>query len=185
MAIGQGDLIVTPIQMAVSYAALVNGGVVWEPKLGMKITRKELEERTRTVHKFLDDGDACPSESGCAPASAQLKLDATEFGIIQQGLNGVISHGAGTANDAFAGYPGTTFPVAGKTGTAELGETNLSDAWFISYAPAFGPEYVLSVYVEKAGHGGETAAPIARDIWEGVAGIDNTADVSLGHDEST
>jgi penicillin-binding protein 2 len=173
MAIGQGDLIVTPIQMAVTYAALINGGVVWEPRVVSELARNNEKGNSKTIKEFT------------APEAGRLPLDATEFGVIQQGLIDVVASGAGTANDAFGGYPLSSYQVAGKTGTAELGETDLSDAWFISYAPAYSPRYVLSVYIEKAGHGGETAAPLARDIWEAVSGIDNDTDFQIGQDAST
>ncbi|MGH2694214.1 MAG: penicillin-binding transpeptidase domain-containing protein, partial [Actinomycetota bacterium] len=84
----------------------------------------------------------------------------------------------------FAGFPTDRFPLAGKTGTAQIGETDLNYAWFISYAPADAPEYVIAAYLERAGHGGESAAPIARQIYEGIFGIDQETDVRLGSDAS-
>jgi penicillin-binding protein 2 len=78
------------------------------------------------------------------------------------------------------------YPVAGKTGTAQVGSTELNKnfAWFISYAPSDDPEYVIAVYIEKAGHGGESAAPVARQIYEGIFGLDEETDVQLGQDIS-
>ena len=91
----------------------------------------------------------------------------------------------GTAAGAFAGFPLDQFPVAGKTGTAQIGETAYNRAWFVSYAPADDPQYVVAVYLNYAGHGGESAAPVAREIYEGIFNLDqSTGDVQLGQDAS-
>jgi penicillin-binding protein 2 len=95
-----------------------------------------------------------------------------------------VSGSGGTATSAFAGFPLSQYPVAGKTGTAQLGTTGINDAWFISYAPANAPKYVIAVYIERAGHGGESAAPVARQIYEGLFHIDNTIQIGSGHDFS-
>jgi penicillin-binding protein 2 len=173
MSIGQGDLIVTPTQMAVTYAAIANGGQVVKPRIGWKLARAdEIGGEERVVREF-------------EPAVAEtLPLDDVELDAIHDGLVSVVSGANGTATGAFAGFPTGEYPIAGKTGTAELGETDLSDAWFISYGPADVPRYVISVYVEKAGHGGESAAPIAREIWEGIFELDDETVVQLGQDAS-
>jgi penicillin-binding protein 2 len=193
MAIGQGDLIVTPLQMAVTYAAIANGGTVWEPRVAMAVAEDELEEGADPLSKKRTKKSADVTrdslrgediiESIEAVKAAELPLDDTELAVIRQGLELVVSSAQGTAAPAFAGFPLDRFPVAGKTGTAELGG-GLNDAWFISYGPADDPRYVISVYLERAGHGGESAAPVARQIWEGIAGIDKRTDVSLAEDES-
>jgi penicillin-binding protein 2 len=209
MSIGQGDLKVTPIQMAASYAALVNGGIVWEPRMGYEVRRPpvqeqdELEEtQTRTgTDPQSEDGDAQSkvtekvevSKSKLikeikAPKGSMLPLDETELGAIREGLEAVVA--SGTAASSFAGFPLDRFPVAGKTGTAQRGETGENDSWFLSYGPANDPGYVIAVYVEQAGHGGTTSAPIARQIWEGIAelegvqGVDASTEVSLASDGS-
>jgi penicillin-binding protein 2 len=76
------------------------------------------------------------------------------------------------------------YPIAGKTGTAQIGTSIFNDAWFVSYGPLPNPRYVIAIYVQKAGHGGESAAPIARQIWESILGIDKNATVTLGQDQS-
>lgn len=194
MAIGQGDLIVTPLQMAVTYAAIANGGTVWEPRVATAVAEDELEEgadpSSKQGKKKPDaeiTGDALRGEdiieSVEAREAGRLGLDETELAAIRQGLELVVSSPQGTAASAFAGFPLDKFPLAGKTGTAELGG-GLNDAWFISYGPTDDPRYVISVYLERAGHGGESAAPVAREIWEGIAGVDKKTDVSLAEDES-
>lgn len=194
MAIGQGDLIVTPLQMAVTYAAIANGGTVWEPRVAMAVAEDALDEgadasqeQGKGKPKAKTTGDALLGEdileSIEAGEAGQLPLDELELASIRQGLEAVVSSPRGTAASAFEGFPLDKFPVAGKTGTAQLGG-GLNDAWFISYGPSNDPQYVISVYLERAGHGGESAAPVAREIWEGIAGVDKKTDVSLAHDES-
>jgi penicillin-binding protein 2 len=174
MAIGQGDLITNPLQMAVAYAAIANDGYVLQPRLASEIAFSAEDEENKEVVKEFEP-----------TPRAELGLDATALGQIRQGLVEVTTHGEGTAADAFSGLP---FTVAGKTGTAQLpvkeGEAEQNDAWFISYGPAEDPEYVVAVYAEKAGHGGETAAPIAREIYEGLLGDDRTVDIQIGSDSS-
>jgi penicillin-binding protein 2 len=172
MAIGQGDLLVSPLQMAVTYAAIANGGKVMEPHLGMAIARTNDDGEEDTIHAIKPE------------VVRRLPLDATELAVIRQGLVDVVSGEQGTAAGAFAGFPTDDYPIAGKTGTAQIGEADLNRAWFLSYAPATDPRYVVAVYLEKAGHGGESAAPVARQIYEGLFGIDKRTDVRLGRDFS-
>jgi penicillin-binding protein 2 len=214
MSIGQGDLKVTPIQMATSYAALLNGGIVWEPRMGYEIRKPQVldqdeleatQTRTRPNDETTDSttkraGPAITERVDLSESKlikeirsrkkSTLGLDETQLGVIREGLELVVGGSAGTAAGAFAGFPLEQFPVAGKTGTAQRGETGENDSWFISYGPANDPGYVIAVYVEQAGHGGTTSAPIARQIWEGIAalegvkGLDAGTDVSLASDGS-
>ena len=172
MAIGQGDLLTNPLQMAVTYAALANGGRILQPRLGMALARTDEQGEQKILREFEPK------------VVRKLPLDATELGVIKQGLVDVIEGDNGTAAPAFAGFPTDRYPIAGKTGTAQIGEGDLNRAWFLSYAPADAPRYVISVYLEKAGHGGESAAPVARQIYEGLFGIDKKTDVRLGQDAS-
>lgn len=174
MAIGQGDVLTTPLQMAVATSAVANGGTVWRPQVAMQMARPDENDVEETVRAFEP------------AASAELPLDDLELSVIQQGMVDVVSGPSGTARAAFAGFPLTNIPVAGKTGTAELttGDTNLLDAWFVSYAPADDPKYAVVIYLEKSGNGGESAAPIAREIYEGLFGLDESLDIQLGEDDS-
>ena len=174
MSIGQGDLTVSPLQMAVTFAAIVNGGDVVQPRLGWEVARTD-----------EDTGNSETVKSFKPKVRRKLPLDDTALSEMRAGLEGVTT-GEGTATSAFAGYPMEQYPVAGKTGTAQIGslDSGKNFAWFVSYAPADAPEYVVSVYIEKAGHGGESAAPVARQIFEGIFGIDDETDVQLGQDAS-
>ncbi|MBA2725871.1 MAG: hypothetical protein H0U53_07775, partial [Actinobacteria bacterium] len=109
----------------------------------------------------------------------RLPLNDQELAVLQTGLEDVVSGDSGTAVGAFSGFPLDRFPVAGKTGTAQVGGTDFNRAWFVGYAPADDPQYVISVYMNYAGHGGESAAPVAREIFEGIFNIDDTGDVQV------
>jgi penicillin-binding protein 2 len=172
MSIGQGDMRATPLQMATSYAALANGGTVWAPKIGMALQRQRQDGTIKTLREFKPK------------AVAHLPLDSTDLSVITTGLQEVLSNPNGTGYSAFQGFPLSKYPIAGKTGTAQIGTSVFNDAWFISYGPIPNPRYVIAIYVQKAGHGGESAAPIARQIWESIFGIDKNATVTLGQDQS-
>jgi penicillin-binding protein 2 len=165
IAIGQGDVLVSPLQLAVGYAALANGGTVYSPRVAQAI----VDPATRRVTKKIRPQVARTAK---APAGA--------YGAITAALTTVISGGTGAS--AFAGFPLDQYPVAGKTGTADL-PPNAPFAWFASYAPAGDPRYVVAVMVEQGGHGGETAAPIARRIYQQLFGLDGT-EVTAGRDAS-
>jgi penicillin-binding protein 2 len=177
MSIGQGSMITTPLQMANTYAAIANGGRIWEPQVAWRKSKPDPETgKTQILREFKTE------------VAGRLPLDPAELSVIKTGLVDVIGGDDGTARSAFEGFPLRRAPLAGKTGTAQLSssDTGLNDAWFVSYGPdAYAPEYVISVYVEEAGHGGESAAPIARQIWEGIANVDKKTDeVSLAADSS-
>jgi penicillin-binding protein 2 len=141
MAIGQGEVLLTPLQLANAYATFANGGTRFEPRLSV-------DEQPRAVHQL-----------GLTPAMRQPILE---------GLKGVIAREEGTAYYAFAGFPNATFPVAGKTGTAQVNNKH-DTALFAAFAPADNPQYAVAVVMEEAGFGGTTAAPVARRILQGIA----------------
>lgn len=171
MSIGQGSLAVSPIQMAVTYAALVNGGNVVQPRLGVALGEPagEIGSEEETLREFK------------TKVAARLPLDDTELSVLREGLEDVISGPNGTAGSVFAGFPLDKFPVAGKTGTAQIGalDSGQNYAWFVAYAPSDDPEYVIAAYIHKAGHGGESAAPVVRQIFEGIFGVDDNTDVQF------
>lgn len=175
MSIGQGDLKTNPLQMAIATAAVVNGGEVVQPRLAHALSRQNHATGKAEVVRKLEP-----------KVVADLGLDGAELGAIRQGMVDVVTGPAGTAREAFAGFPFDVVTVGGKTGTAQIGDVDsgLNYAWFISHAPVDDPEYVIAVYLDRAGHGGESAAPIARQIWEGVYGIDKDTGVNLSEDAS-
>ncbi|MBW3588826.1 MAG: penicillin-binding protein 2 [Actinobacteria bacterium] len=151
LSIGQGDLLNTPLQLSRAFAAVANGGTLVQPHLGLKVMEGE------SVVKTIE-----------ANNTEKLPVQPEHIDTIRRGLEGVTTQG--TARGAFSGFPFNQVSVAGKTGTAEL-QTNPPSqpyAWFTAYAPADTPQYVVTVMLEEGGHGGETAAPIARRIIEAI-----------------
>ena len=142
MAIGQGDLLASPLQMALVYAGVANGGTVMQPH----VLKTVLDSEGQAVREVESEVFV---RSGASEAS---------LGVIGRALVDVTEYG--TAEGAFAGF-GVT--VAGKTGTAEVkGKDDY--AWFCAYAPADAPRYAVAVIVEQGGHGGSVAGPAARNI---------------------
>ena len=148
IAIGQGDVQVSPLQLALGYAAIANGGTLYQPHLGQAVLDHETGEVVRAFQ---------PKVTGTVPVPVgALRAVSEALATVPAG---------GTASAAFSGFPLDRIPVAGKTGTADLPPKS-PFAWFASYAPAHDPRYVVVVVVEEGGHGGQTAAPIARKIYQ-------------------
>jgi penicillin-binding protein 2 len=145
LSVGQGDLAANPLQMAVAYATIANGGRVLRPRLGMRI-----EDSAGRALQQLE-----------APTARRLRIDSGFRYAIMEGLRGAASAGGGTSTEVFAGFP---IPVAGKTGTAEKGLGRADQSWYVALAPYPDPKYVVAVTDEAGGFGAETAAPMARRI---------------------
>lgn len=148
LAIGQGYFLASPLQLAVAYAAIANGGNVITPRL---IERAE---------------GTSPEVSRAFGSQTRSKLPVSEGNLneIRRALLAVTQGGLGTARGAFAG---SRVAVAGKTGTAESG-VEAPHAWFACYAPANQPRYVVVVMLENGGFGNEQAAPVARKVIDGL-----------------
>jgi penicillin-binding protein 2 len=158
-SIGQGDVLSTPLQVAASYQAIANDGVLMRPHLGSRIVAQD-----GTVLREIE-----PEPIG------DLGLDGPELAVMREGLERVVMNDRGTGFTAFSGFPLGDIPVAGKTGTAEV-RPRVPFAWFAAYAPADDPEIVIAVNVEEGGGGSQTAAPIARNIFEHYFGIIDAED---------
>jgi penicillin-binding protein 2 len=151
--VGQGEVLVTPLQMAMAYAALANGGTLYAPRIAKAVVGPDGK-----VLRTID-----PKVVGHLPVSAQT------IAYMRNALAAVPTDG--TAKGAFAGFPFGRLAVAGKTGTAEVsGKQNTS--WFASYGPVADPRYAIVVMVEQAGQGGQIAAPAVRQIWDGIYGLE-------------
>ncbi|HJT37543.1 MAG TPA: penicillin-binding transpeptidase domain-containing protein, partial [Actinomycetota bacterium] len=147
MSIGQGDVEATPLQMAVVYAAVANGGNVLVPHLGMQI----LTPAGKVVKTI---GPVVRQRVGAAPSAVSY---------VQRALSEVAIKG--TATFPYRGWPFGSIPVAAKTGSAEIaGKQPFS--WFASYAPANNPQYVVVAVVEQAGFGSQVAGPVVRRIMD-------------------
>lgn len=150
LSIGQGDVTATLLQMAQVYGTIALDGTEPSPHLGRATIAPD---GTRTD---LD-----------VPSTREVDLPGETGRLMRQALADVVRSSSGTAHGAFAGFPLRDWPVAGKTGTAEVfGKEDT--AWFVSYAPTTQPRYVVAVVVSQGGTGGGTAAPIARDIHEAL-----------------
>jgi penicillin-binding protein 2 len=160
-SIGQGHLLVTPLQIATLYALIANGGKLVTPHVGRQV---ELADGT-VVKRF-------------APAPRKrVNVHPYLLESIRAGLEGVThSPEWGTGAAAFAGFP---VGVAGKTGTAER-PPDKDYAWFAGYAPLGDPQLVAVVMIEQGGFGGETAAPAVRQIFAHAFGVARTASVEAG-----
>ncbi len=163
MSIGQGQLLVTPLQVARMMAAVANGGILWKPRL---VQRVEL-------------GDGSLAYSASSKMTGRVDLSPVVWSFLRHALTGVVNEG-GTG--AAARIPGVE--IAGKTGTAQSVAKSDSakgqdHAWFASFAPAEDPEYVVVVLVERGGKGGQVAAPIARQIYQAIF-LEKVAMVGLG-----
>lgn len=151
-SIGQGDVLVTPIQLARAYMALVGDGRLRSPRIGWALFRPD-----GTLVKEIK-----------VPVVGKLPLSPKERAYIKNALSQVASDG--TAAGAFTGFPMKKVKIGGKTGTAEVyGKSDTS--WFASFAPTNDPKYVVVVMVSQGGMGASTAAPAAREIYEGIYGI--------------
>lgn len=146
LAIGQGDLLATPLQMANYTAALANDGIVWKPRLVL-----EFRQRDGTSVKKLD-----PVRAGAA------KTTPTDLSLIRDGMRAVVSDPFGTVYFKFLGFPTA---VAGKSGTAETSSGN-PDAWFIGFAPFDRPTLAIAtLFEEKPGLlGSQDAGAATRQV---------------------
>jgi penicillin-binding protein 2 len=155
LAIGQGETTVSPLQLAVAYSALVNGGTLWEPRLGRAI----VDPDGKVVREIK------AKSRGKVPVSQQV------LGNIKSSLAFTAANGASGSVAFGNGFPLDKVLVGGKTGTAEVfGKQDTS--WFASWAPAdSAAKYVVVAMIEQAGLGAQAAAPVARAIYEGIYGL--------------
>jgi penicillin-binding protein 2 len=149
LAVGQGDLQATPLQMATAYAAIENGGKIVRPHLGLRV----LDSSGRLLQAIQP------------PASHRVSLDPTALFAIRDGLHLAASAKGGTSVDVFNGWNQARYPVYGKTGTAQRfkpGGTESDQSWYVCYVPNGSRPIVIAVTVENGGFGADAAAPIAR-----------------------
>jgi penicillin-binding protein 2 len=154
LATGQGYLLATPLQMAVAYSALANGGYVVTPHIGLAVTSPS--------GKLVQ---ALPSTPRRALPSAYDRYLPT----ILDGLHLAAQGSSGTSDDVFSSFPRAVY---GKTGTAQTNNNPKDDqSWYVAYAPDAKRPIVVAVSVEQGGFGDEAAAPAARLIlakWFGL-----------------
>lgn len=149
MAFGQGETVVSPIQMANAYATFANGGTRYVPQIVAGI----VNQNGKVVTKF-------------APQIAtHVTLSPVDRAAMLAGFEGVISNRMGTAYGTFAGFPLSSYPLAGKTGTASVTGYE-PNAWFVGFGPLPKPQYAVAVVIEHGGFGTTGAAPVVRSIFD-------------------
>jgi penicillin-binding protein 2 len=161
LAVGQGDLLTSPLQMAVAYSTLANaftnGGDGWvvRPHLGMEVDASQ----GRLV------------QSLSFPAQRHVHLNSEDVNLVMQGIHEAASQSGGTSAAVWAGWDQAQHPVYGKTGTAQhIGKEDQS--WYMCYIGDPSRPIVIAVTIEQGGFGAETAAPVARLLasqWFGKA----------------
>lgn len=154
-AIGQGAFTATPLQVAVSYAVLVNGGRLMEP---------------RVVREIVDgDGNITPIDP---PEPMIVDINPATRASLLADLGAVVN--GGTAAAAFSDFGEGVENVGGKTGTAQVSATRDNHAWFVGVAPLDDPRYVVAILIDEGGSGGQVAAPVARHIMQYLMGNEPT-----------
>lgn len=163
VSIGQGDLKITPLQLALMYTGIANRGTVYKPYLVQSVVAPDGNPIVIHEPAILSEYDAASSH----------------WDVLEQGLLAVISGSRGTARNAFANFP---VPVAGKTGSAQVDGNRDSHAWFAAYGPVPNPEIVVAVLIEHGGGGGGNAAPVACRVMAAYFGITLAEDDPDGAD---
>jgi penicillin-binding protein 2 len=164
LAIGQGDMLVTPLQMTRFYALLANGGKLVEPHLVKAVEEPRSEGQPAVVLRPYSPKP--PRDVG---------LDSNALAIVREGLYDAAHANYGTSSGIFGTFP---VPIAGKTGTAEKfvrlpGFQGLRDqAWWCGYGPYSSPKLVVCAVIENGGHGGVAAAPAALQVFEQYFHVD-------------
>lgn len=152
-AIGQGYDTVTPLQLANAYAALANGGTLYQPRIGEALVSPSGRVDQRIT----------------PPVAGHLPVSHYTLSYIRNALAGVVTQG--TAAGAFSGFPLKKVCVAGKTGTAQV-MGKVATSVFASFAPCNHPKYVVVMMIPNSGYGADASAPAVRQIWDGIYGLE-------------
>jgi len=141
-AIGQGDILATPLQIAVLTATIANGGILYQPQI---------------VDKIINSNNNLVKD--IQPKVIRRDFVALEnIKVVQKGMRQAVLSGSARAMSSL------NFEVAGKTGTAQFGSKDKTHSWFTCYAPYEDPEIVLTVLVEEGGEGYYAALPVAKEV---------------------
>ncbi len=172
IVIGQGSVLATPLQLANAYAAMVNGGTVWQPRV---VDRVETPDGT-----VLDNPPF---------AASRVELNERTGELLRFDLQQVVNGPSGTARTAFANFGENIELVGGKTGTGEVikataeNPDEVDNAIFVGVAPINDPKYVVVVIIERGGSGGRIAAPTAARVLQFLLnGPEGVTDVGTGEE---
>ncbi|MDA8397416.1 MAG: penicillin-binding protein 2 [Actinomycetota bacterium] len=149
MAFGQGETLVTPLQLANAYATFANGGTRYVPQIAVGIVNQNGKLVKKFKPKVVD----------------RVPLSPLDHNTMLTGFEGALGNPLGTAYGTFIGFPLNTYPLAGKTGTASVSGQE-PDALFVAFGPLPSPKYVVVVVIGHAGYGATGAAPAARAIFQ-------------------
>jgi penicillin-binding protein 2 len=172
--VGQGDVLVTPLQLANAYATFANGGTLYTPRVASAVLASGVGLPAGQVGAVVHSLDPQAVRNGVVLPDGHAEILA--------GLEGAVNSGEGTGFAAFRGYSGPT--VAGKTGTAQVANgQNQDTSWFVGFTNAENdpaqPQYAVVSMVEQAGFGAEVSAPIARRVTDFLAGNPNPPPVHI------
>lgn len=145
-SIGQGFLLATPLQMALTSATIANGGTLWHPSLAWS-----------TVNPVTGEETVLPHE----PA-AQNIISASNLQIVREGMRQTVESGSARPLN------GLKVTSAGKTGTAQFGNQGLLHAWYVGFAPYDHPQYAFAILIEGGGESFYSSVPVAEEILRGA-----------------
>jgi len=155
-SIGQGDTVLTPLKLTQMYAAIANGGTIWQANIAKAVVKTD----GTVIQTFT------PQKLGT------LDIDASTIKFLQDSLREVVVSGTGTG--AFSGFP---IEVSGKTGTGQVfgknpnGSLKDDTSWFASFAPSKNPRYAVVMMVWQGGFGASTSGVGVRQIYEAIYGV--------------
>jgi penicillin-binding protein 2 len=155
-SIGQGDTVVTPLKLTQMYAAIANGGTIWQANIAKAVVKTD----GTVIETFT------PQKLGT------LDVDASTIEFLQDSLREVVVSGTGAG--AFSGFP---IEVSGKTGTGQVfgknpnGSAKDDTSWFASFAPSKNPRYAVVMMVGQGGFGASTSGVGVRQIYEAIYGV--------------
>jgi penicillin-binding protein 2 len=164
VSIGQGYDLVSPLQLAMAYATIANGGVCYYPRLVDKVLNQD-------GSPVLDEhGKIAVPQTPRVRSDLRNELSRDQIDLVRKGLWKVVNEDGGTGGRARL----KNVQVAGKTGTAQATDRGHKDtiAWFACFAPFDNPKYVVAVMVQGGEHGGSVAGPIATRIMERTLAMD-------------
>lgn len=144
ISIGQGDILVTPIQVANYTAAIANKGILFQPHLIKEYNNPETGDKKQILPKII----------------RKDFIDSEHLDLIKQGLRAAVTDGSARRLNSLP------IMVAGKTGTAQVGGNKKSHAWFTGFAPYENPEIVVTVLIENGGGGDTVAVPVASEVFQ-------------------
>lgn len=148
LCIGQGYILVTPLQLACYVTAIANGGKLFKPKIIDKI----ISNTGKVIKSYTSE------------IKSEIKISSNTLKIVQQGMKEVVQHKYGTGIKArVKGHE-----ASGKTGTIQMGtaDNRIHHAWFMGYTPSDKPEISVVILIENAESGGTDAAPVAKEIFK-------------------